>query len=59
MRSLSHLESTIATGDMELLRMKTTACTRAVQKLMDVASAITHGPSTTMQQGQIGDLLGF
>lgn len=58
-QSLGHLEETVATEDTDLLRMKATACSRAVQKLMDVASAIIHGSSVTMQQDQIDELLGF
>ncbi|MEO5372915.1 MAG: hypothetical protein H7840_01405 [Alphaproteobacteria bacterium] len=58
-QSLGHLEDTIGTGDTDLLRMKASACSRAVQKLMDVASAIIHGSSVTMQQEEIDELLGF
>ncbi|KAF0113853.1 MAG: hypothetical protein FD149_2005 [Rhodospirillaceae bacterium] len=56
-QSLMHLENTIATGDEELLRLKASTCSRAVQKLMDVASAIIHGSSIAMQQSEIDEIL--
>jgi len=39
------------------LRLKASACSRAVQKLMDVASAIIHGSSIAMQQSEIDEIL--
>jgi len=55
--SLTHLEETIAVGDEGILRMKASSCSRAVQKLMDVASVIIHGSSIAMQQSEIDEML--
>ncbi|MFN3076506.1 MAG: hypothetical protein ABT940_06445 [Alphaproteobacteria bacterium] len=58
-QSLDHLDAAVASGEPELVRIRATACSRAVQKLMDVASAIIHGSGMTMQQNEIDALLGF
>ncbi|OFX09436.1 MAG: hypothetical protein A2516_10695 [Alphaproteobacteria bacterium RIFOXYD12_FULL_60_8] len=57
--SIGHLEQILATGDMDLLRIKAQACSRGLQRLMDVASGIIHGSAITMEQDQIDDLMGF
>lgn len=56
-QALEHLEDTMGTGDNELLRAKATAVSRALQRLMDVASAIIHGSSVAMAQDEIDALL--
>lgn len=58
-QSLEHLDAAVAMGEAEIVRIRATACSRGVQRMMDVAGAIIHGSAITMQQDEIDDLLGF
>ncbi|MBF0561152.1 MAG: hypothetical protein HQL37_03840 [Alphaproteobacteria bacterium] len=57
-QSLELLDAAVATGEVEIIQMRARACSRGVQKLMDVAGAIIHGSDMTMQQDEIDALLG-
>lgn len=43
----------------ELLRDRAIAASRALQRLIDVASAIIHGNDVALHQDEIDELLGF
>jgi len=57
MGTLDRIEASIAAGDEQTVRQLATTTSRAVQKLIDVASAIIHGTTTTMEQDAIDALL--
>lgn len=58
-QSVERLEEAVETGNHEMVRMRAHTASRAVQRLMDVASAIIHGSDRAMAQGEIDALLGF
>jgi hypothetical protein len=45
--------------DPELLRARAVAASRALQRLIDVASAIIHGNDVALHQNEIDELMGF
>jgi len=57
MSTLDRIEAAIADGDEQTVRRLATETSRSVQKLIDVASAIIHGTTTTMEQDAIDALL--
>jgi hypothetical protein len=54
---IERIERTLESGDREIISHAATAASRTLQKLMDIASAIIHGGTVTMDQDEIDDLL--
>lgn len=55
--AVHRVEDAVALNDPELTAARCHAASRGLQRLMDVANAIIHGSSKTMDQTQIDDLL--
>lgn len=55
--SLSRIEKVLEGGDPDIIRGAVSVASRALQKLIDVASAIIHGAEHAMSQDQIDELL--
>lgn len=56
--SIERLERDIKSGDMDLVRANSKALSEVIQRLMDMCSANIHGSATTMDQGEVDNLLG-
>ena len=54
---IERIERTLESGNREIISHAATAASRTLQKLMDIASAIIHGGTVTMDQDEIDDLL--
>ena len=54
--SLDRIEAALAGGNAAKTKIVTTTATRALQNLIDVASAIIHGAEIAMGQDEIDDL---
>jgi hypothetical protein len=53
------METALAEGKTEAVAEQARSASRALQRLMDMASAIIHGAQTTMDQGEIDAILGY
>lgn len=53
------METAIADGRTDAVAEQARSASRALQRLMDMASAIIHGAQTTMDQGEIDAILGY
>lgn len=58
-QSIHRLDDALALGDAELVRVRAHAASQAVQRLMDVASAVIHGSERAMDQDAIDTLMGI
>lgn len=58
-QSIHRLDDALGLDDPELVQVRARAASRAVQRLMDVASAIIHGSDRAMDQDAIDTLMGF
>ncbi len=56
--TVERLEKNFADGSIEVLRANAKTLSELIQRLMDMASAIIHGSSKTMEQSEIDILLG-
>lgn len=56
-QSIDRLDDALGLGDGELVRVRAHAASQAVQRLMDVASAIIHGSDRAMDQDAIDTLM--
>ncbi len=54
--SVSRIEAALAIGEAERVKHVTQTATQALQKLIDVASAIIHGSEIALGQDEIDDL---
>lgn len=52
------METALARGDTEAVSILARNASRALQRLMDMASAIIHGAQTTMDQAEVDAILG-
>ena len=55
--AVARMEAMLQDGETEALAAQARAASRAIQRLMDMASAIMHGAQTTMDQDEIDDIL--
>ncbi len=55
--SIERIEAALNGGDAEALVAVTARAVRALQRLVDLASAIIHGDKPTLEQDEIDDLL--
>jgi hypothetical protein len=58
-QSIDRLEDALGLDDADLVKVRAHAASHAVQRLMDVASAIIHGSDRAMDQDAIDTLMGF
>ncbi len=58
-QSIDRIEDALSLGDPEQVQLRAHAASHAVQRLMDVASAIIHGSDRAMDQDAIDALMGF
>ena len=56
-KSLERIEAAVASQDRAATERATSAASRGLQKLIDMAGAIIHGGESTMQQDEIDRLL--
>jgi hypothetical protein len=56
--TVERLEKNFADGSIDVLRANAKTLSELIQRLMDMASAIIHGSSKTMEQSEIDILLG-
>lgn len=56
--SVARMETALAEGNVEVVRLHAQSASRALQRLMDAASAIIHGAESTLQQDEIDAILG-
>jgi len=56
--SVARLNAALAEGKTEVVRLQAQSASRALQRLMDAASAIIHGAVTTLDQSEIDAILG-
>ena len=56
--TVQRLEKNLADGETDVLRANAENLSRLIQRLMDMASAIIHGSSKTLDQSEIDVLLG-
>jgi len=56
--SVARMEEALADGNTDVVRHQAQSASRALQRMMDAASAIIHGAQTTMDQGEIDAILG-
>ncbi|MQX35103.1 hypothetical protein GHC57_01075 [Roseospira navarrensis] len=56
--TVAAMQDSVANGDTEAVALQASTASRALQRLMDMASAIIHGASTTMDQSEIDAILG-
>lgn len=56
-QSIHRLDEALNLNDPEILAIRAHAASQAMQRLMDVASAIIHGSDTAMAQSDIDDLM--
>jgi muramoyltetrapeptide carboxypeptidase LdcA involved in peptidoglycan recycling len=56
-RANDQLEAAIAGGNPDIIRLTANTATTALQRLMDVASAIIHGSAKTMNQDEIDTMM--
>lgn len=56
--TVQRLEKNLAAGETDVLRANAENLSRLIQRLMDMASAIIHGSSKTLDQSEIDVLLG-
>ncbi|MBB4267330.1 hypothetical protein [Roseospira visakhapatnamensis] len=55
--SVARMDEALAEGNTEVVRLKAQAASRALQRLMDAASAIIHGAQSTLHQDEIDAIL--
>jgi hypothetical protein len=55
--TVARMQEALAAGETEAVGVMAHAASRALQRLMDMASAIIHGAHTTMDQQEIDDIL--
>lgn len=56
-QSMHRLDEALNMNEPEILALRARAASQAMQRLMDVASAIIHGSDTAMAQSEIDNLL--
>jgi len=56
--AVARMESLLADGHTDAVAIQARTASRAIQRLMDMASAIMHGAQTTMDQSEIDAMLG-
>jgi len=56
--SVTRMETALAEGNTEVVRLQAQSASRALQRLMDAASAIIHGAESTLHQEEIDAILG-
>ncbi len=56
--AVARMEALLASGETEAVAIQARSASRAIQRLMDMASAIMHGAQTTMHQDEIDAMLG-
>ena len=55
--AIERMDKYLDSGDMDMLREQTTVISRMIQRLLDTASGIIHGATTTMAQEDIDAIL--
>jgi len=58
LNTVDGMQVALAEGSTEAVAVQARSASRALQRLMDMASAIIHGASTTMDQDEIDAILG-
>ncbi|KAA5603894.1 hypothetical protein F1188_18615 [Roseospira marina] len=56
--TVSEMQTALAEGNTDSVTQTARLASRALQRLMDMASAIIHGAQTTMDQSEIDTILG-
>ncbi len=56
--TVARLEKNLGAGEMDLLKVNAQTLSQLIQRLMDMASAIIHDTTKTMDQSEIDILLG-
>ena len=56
--TVQRLEKSLVDDSIDVLRANAKTLSQLIQRLMDMASAIIHGSSKTMEQSEIDILLG-